>query len=54
MKKINFDSKSLLSLGVIGLTGVLGVMKIFDDKNKKEAETEAIVAEVMERLNKQD
>lgn len=51
MNKINFDAKSLLSLGVAVGTGVLGLLKIVDDKNKKEAEKEEIIQAVIERMS---
>ena len=54
MKKINIDKSSLISMGVMIGTGLLGLLKIVDDKNKKAAEKEEMIGEIMDRLSKND
>ena len=54
MKKINIDSKSLVSVGVLIGTGLLGLLKMKDESNRKAAEKEEMINEIMERLTKQD
>ena len=54
MKKIKFDSSTLVSIGVVVGTGLLGLLKRKDDSNKKEAEKEEMIQEIMDRLSKKD
>ena len=54
MKKIKFDSSMLVSIGVVVGTGLLGLLKMKDDSNKKEAEKEEMIQEIMDRLSKKD
>ena len=54
MKKIKFDSSTLVSIGVVVGTGLLGLLKMKDDSNKAAKEKEEIVQEVIERLSKKD
>ena len=54
MKKIKLDSNTLVSIGVVVGTGLLGLLKWKDDSNKAEKEKEEIVQEVIERLSKKD
>lgn len=51
MKKINIDSKSLVSFGVLIGTGLLGLLKMKDDSNKRATEKEEMINEIMERLS---
>ena len=54
MKKINFDKSNLVSFGVLLGTGALGLLKLVDDKNKKEAEKNEMIQEIVEILSKKD
>lgn len=54
MKKIKFDSNVLVSVGVMVGTGLLSLLKIKDESNKKEAEKEEMIKEIMDRLSKND
>ena len=54
MKKIKLDSSTLVSIGVVVGTGLLGLLKLKDDSNKAAKEKEEIVQEVIERLSKKD
>ena len=54
MKKIKLDSNTLVSIGVVVGTGLLGLLKLKDDSNKAAKEKEEIVQEVIERLSKKD
>ena len=54
MKKIKLDSNTLVSIGVVVGTGLLGLLKWKDDSNKKEAEKEEMIQEIMDRLSKKD
>ena len=54
MKKIKLDSSTLVSIGVVVGTGLLGLLKMKDDSNKAAKEKEEIVQEVIERLSKKD
>ena len=54
MKKIKLDSNALVSIGVIVGTGLWGLLKMKDDSNKKEAEKEEMIQEIMDRLSKKD
>lgn len=54
MKNFKIDSKTLVSVGVMVGTGLLGLLKLKDESNKKEAEKEEMIKEIMERLSKND
>ena len=54
MKKIKLDSSTLVSIGVVVGTGLLGLLKMKDDSNKKEAEKEEMIQEIMDRLSKKN
>ena len=54
MKKIKLDSGTLVSIGVIVGTGLLGLLKMKDDSNKAEKEKEEMIQEIMDRLSKKD
>lgn len=54
MKKINIDSKQVLSVGVALGTVLLSVLKFKDDANKEAAKKEEIINDVMERLASKD
>ena len=54
MKKINVDKSTLVSIGAVALTGLSALFKLMDDKNKKAAEREEIIQEVVNRISKQD
>ena len=54
MKKIKFDSNTLVSIGVVVGTGLLGLLKMKDDSNKAEKEKEDMIQEIMDRLSKKD
>ena len=54
MKKIKLDSNALVSIGVIVGTGLLSLLKMKDDSNKKEAEKEEMIQEIMDRLSKKN
>ena len=54
MKKIKLDSSMLVSIGVVVGTGLLSLLKMKDDSNKKEAEKEEMIQEIMDRLSKKD
>ena len=54
MKKIKFDSNTLVSIGVVVGTGLLGLLKMKDDSNKAEKEKEEMIQEIMDRLSKKD
>ena len=43
MKKIKLDSSTLVSIGVVVGTGLLGLLKMKDDSNKAEKEKEVTV-----------
>ena len=43
MKKIKLDSNTLVSIGVVVGTGLLGLLKLKDDSNKAAKEKEEIV-----------
>ena len=51
MKKIKFDSTTLVSISVAVGTGLLGLLKLKDESNKKAAEKEEMIKEIMERLS---
>ena len=54
MKKIKFDSSTLVSIGVVVGTALLGLLKMKDDSNKEEKEKEEMIQEIMDRLSKKD
>ena len=54
MKKIKLDSNTLVSIGVIVGTGLLGLLKMKDNLNKAEKEKEEMIQEIMDRLSKKD
>ena len=54
MKKIKLDSSTLVSIGVVVGTGLLGLLKWKDDSNKAEKEKEEMIKEIMDRLSKKD
>ena len=54
MKKIKLDSNTLVSIGVIVGTGLLGLLKWKDDSNKAEKEKEEMIQEIMDRISKKD
>ena len=54
MKKIKLDSNTLVSIGVVGGTGLLGLLKWKDDSNKAEKEKEEMIQEIMDRRSKKD
>ena len=54
MKKLNINSKQVLSVGVALGTVVLSVLKLKDDSNKEAAKKEEIINEVMERISNKD
>ena len=54
MKKIKLDSNTLVSIGVVVGTGLLGLLKMKDDSNKAEKEKEEMIQEIMDRLSKKD
>ena len=54
MKKIKLDSSTLVSIGVVVGTGLLGLLKWKDDSNKAEKEKEEMIQEIMDRLSKKD
>ena len=54
MKKIKLDSSTLVSIGVVVGTGLLGLLKMKDDSNKTEKEKEEMIQEIMDRLSKKD
>ena len=54
MKKIKLDSSTLVSIGVVVGTGLLGLLKRKDDSNKAEKEKEEMIQEIMDRLSKKD
>ena len=54
MKKIKLDSNTLVSIGVVVGTGMLGLLKWKDDQNKAEKEKEEMIQEIMDRLSKKD
>ena len=54
MKKIKLDSGTLVSIGVIVGTGLLGLLTMKDDANKAEKEKEEMIREIMDRLSKKD
>ena len=54
MKKIKFDSNTLVSIGVVVGTGLLGLLKMKDDSNKAEKEKEEMIQEIMDRLSKKE
>ena len=54
MKKIKLDSNTLVSIGVVVGTGLLGLLKMKDNSNKAEKEKEELIQEIMDRLSKED
>ena len=54
MKKIKLDSNTLVSIGVVVGTGLLGLLKWKDDSNKAEKEKEEMIQEIMDRLSNED
>ena len=54
MKKIKLDSSTLVSIGVVIGTGLLGLLKMKDDSNKAEKEKEEMIQEIMDRLSKKN
>ena len=54
MKKIKLDSSTLVSIGVVIGTGLLGLLQMKDDSNKGEKEKEEMIQEIMDRLSKKD
>lgn len=52
MKKITFDKNTLLSAGIVILTGALTLLKSKDAEVKKQIEKEEWISEVLERLSK--
>ena len=54
MKKIKLDSSTLVSIGVVVGTGLLGLLKMKDDSNKEAEKKEEMIQEIMERLSKKD
>ena len=54
MKKIKLDSSTLVSIGVVIGTGLLGLLKMKDDSNKAEKEKEEMIQEIMDRRSKKD
>ena len=51
MKKIKLDSSTLVSIGVVVGTGLLGLLKMKDDSNKAEKEKEEMLQEITDRLS---
>ena len=47
MKKIKLDSNTLVSIGVVVGTGLLGLLKWKDDSNKAEKEKEEMIQEII-------
>ena len=54
MKKIKLDSSTLVSIGVVVGTGLLGLLKMKDNSNKAEKEKEEMIQEIMDRLSEKD
>ena len=54
MKKIKLDSSTLVSIGVVVGTGLLGLLKMKDDSIKAEKEKEEMIQEIMDQLSKKD
>ena len=54
MKKIKLDSSTLVSIGVVVGTGLLGLLKMKDDSNKEAEKKEEMIQEIMDRLSKKD
>ena len=54
MKKIKLDSSTLVSIGVVVGTGLLGLLKMKDDSNKAAKEKEEMIQEIMDRLSEKD
>ena len=54
MKKIKLDSSTLVSIGVVVGTGLLGLLKMKDDSNKETEKKEEMIQEIMDRLSKKD
>ena len=54
MKKIKLDSSTLVSIGGVVGTGLLGLLKMKDNSNKAEKEKEEMIQEIMDRLSKKD
>ena len=54
MKKFTFDKDSLMSAGIIILTGALALLKNKDSENKKRIEKEEWIKEAMERFSKKE
>jgi hypothetical protein len=52
MKKFTFDKNTLLSAGIVILTGALTLLKSKDAEVKKQIEKEEWIQEAMERLSK--
>lgn len=52
MKKITFDKNTLISAGIVILTGALTLLKNKDSENKKQIEKEEWINEAMERFSK--
>ena len=52
MKKITFDKNTLISAGIVILTGALTLLKNKDSEIKKQIEKEEWINEAMERFSK--
>lgn len=52
MKKFTFDKDTLISAGIIILTGALTLLKNKDAENKKQIEKEEWIKEAIERFSK--
>lgn len=52
MKKITFGKDTLMSAGILVLTGALALLKSKDSEHKKKVEKEEWIAEAMERFSK--
>ena len=50
MKKFNMDKSTLIGLAAAICGGAASILKMVDDKNKKESEKKEMIAEIMEQL----
>lgn len=54
MKKITFDKDTLVTAGVVILTGALALLKNKDSENKERLKKEEWIKEAMDRFSKKE
>lgn len=54
MKKFTFDKDTLMSAGIVVLTGALALLKSKDSEHKEQVKKEEWIKEAMDRFSKKE